>query len=576
MVKESFIQLQRNCSRDMSALPEYRIAVVGDFSTQLLAQAVRGYGFGEGIRFDVFDADFDQIEAQVLDEESDLYRHRPQAVLLALCAERLYERFCRTPRAERAAFAQTEYGRIHGAWEQIKRRCGANILQPGFVEYDDAVFGSYAGKTDASFFYQIKKLNLLLLDGCREEKKVFPIDLNGICLRLGMDRFRDDKQFYGAKMPLSTRILPDVAKAVTDVCRALMGKSRKCIVTDLDNTLWGGVIGDDGMDGIELGELGGGAVFTALQQWLKELKDRGILLAVCSKNDASTAREPFNKHPDMVLRLDDFSMFVANWDDKATNLSLIQKTLNIGMDSIVFLDDNPYERELVRGMLPDVTVPDLPDDPAAYLRYLQNLNLFETASFTDEDYARTGQYRAEAQRAQTRRGYASFDDYLKSLEMVAEAKPFDAFHFPRIAQLTQRSNQFNLRTVRYSEGEIQAIAADPKYRTLYFTLKDRFGDNGLIGVVILECREKTLFINEWLMSCRVLKRGMEEFIVNAVMNTARREGFRTVEGEYLPTAKNAMVADLYERMGFSPIGDGRFRACADAFRPLPCFIAQNK
>ena len=352
MEEISFLTLQRNCEKDMSGLPAYRIAVLGDWSTQLLARAVRGYGYEAGLRFELFDADYDQIETQVLRAGSELYRHEPQAILLALCAERLYEDFFATPQGARRDFAQRAFDRIRALWEGISGQCAASVIQPNFLEYDDGVFGGYAGKTDLSFLYQVKKLNLLLLDGCRAEKHVFPLDLNGICLRYGLERFRDAKLYYDARMPLSTRILPAAAKAVTDLCRALTGAVKKCVVTDLDNTLWGGTVGDDGLGGIELGELGRGAAFVALQRFLKELKNRGVLLAVCSKNDEAVAREVFEKHPDMVLKPEDFSLFIANWKDKATNLRYIRDTLRIGPDSIVFLDDNPFERELVRAMLP--------------------------------------------------------------------------------------------------------------------------------------------------------------------------------------------------------------------------------
>jgi FkbH-like protein len=558
----------------MSDLPAYRIAVLGDQSTQLLARAVRGCGYEAGLRFELFDADYDQIETQILRAGSALYEHEPQAVLLALCAERLYEDFCATPPAARRDFAQRAFDRILALWAGISGRCAASVIQPNFLEYDDGVFGSYAGKTELSFLYQVKKLNLMLFDGCRAEKSVFPLDLNGICLRCGLERFRDAKLYYDARMPLSTRVLPAVAKAVTDLCLALTGAVKKCVVTDLDNTLWGGIVGEDGPGGIELGELGRGAAFVALQRFLKELKNRGVLLAVCSKNDEAVAREVFEKHPGMVLKPDDISLFVANWNDKAANLRYIRDTLRIGLDSIVFLDDSPFERELVRAMLPSVTTPELPADPAAYADYLRDLNLFETSAFTEEDRGRTELYRAEAGRARAKEAYASLDDYLRSLGMEAEAKPFGALDCPRIAQLTLRSNRFNLRTGRYTEAELRAMAADERYRTLCFALRDRFGPQGLVGAVILEARGETLFVSEWLMSCRVLGRGMEDFMVNAMFDTARREGFASVEGEYMPTEKNAGVSDLYARMGFAPVGDGRFRASVEGFCQRPCLIAR--
>ena len=238
---------------------------------------------------------------------------------------------------------------------------------------------------------------------------------------------------------------------------------------------------------------------------------------------------------------------------------MIQESLNIGMDSLIFLDDNPFERNLVKQMIPEIEVPDLPEDPSLYLEYLQAQNYFETASFSGEGADRTKQYQAEFERKKLEMTFASIDDYLESLEMIGEAKAFEPVRYARIAQLTQRSNQFNLRTVRYTEGDIERIATDDKYITLYYTLKDKFGDHGLVAVVILEKREEaTLFIDTWLMSCRVLKRGMEEFIVNAIFDTAKKYGFKKISAEYIPTAKNKMVSKIYDVMGFDNIGDNQY------------------
>lgn len=274
-------------------------------------------------------------------------------------------------------------------------------------------------------------------------------------------------------------------------------------------------------------------------------------MAVCSKNNEDTAKIPFERHPEMELKLDDFVMFVANWEDKATNIRKIQETLNIGMDSIVFLDDNPRERDVVRTLIPEVIVPELPKDPALYLSYLRKCNLFETAVYSSEDNERTEQYQAEAERRSILNKSQSYEDYLKEMDMVAEAKPFDEFHYPRIAQLSQRSNQFNLRTVRYTEDEIRKLAEDKEYLTLYFTLKDKLGSSGLISIVVLKRLDKdNVFIENWLMSCRVLKRTMEEFIINKILYVAEMNGFQKVIGEYKKTAKNAMVEKIYEKMGF--------------------------
>jgi FkbH-like protein len=344
---------------------------------------------------------------------------------------------------------------------------------------------------------------------------------------------------------------------------------------DLDNTLWGGVIGDDGLEGIQIGNLGIGEAFTRLQKWAKELKERGIILAVCSKNDENNAKEPFEKHPEIVLKLEDIAVFVANWNNKADNIRYIQQVLNIGFDSLVFIDDNPAERKIVRDNLPEVTVPELPDDPAYYLDYLQQLNLFETASsVTDEDGDRTRQYQEEAKRVSIRQSFVNEDAFLQSLDMICTSIPFNKLDIPRVAQLTQRSNQFNLRTVRYTDEDINKICSDENYITRSFKLSDTFGEYGLVSLIILKkINESDLLIDTWIMSCRVLKRGLEQFALNEIVTAAKMRGFKKVIGEYIPTTKNGMVKEHYPKLGFSISEESKtwFLDLND-FKPLNNFI----
>lgn len=576
MANPTFMQLKKLSRKAPSQHPQYKIAVMGDCATQHLAAALRGYGVYAGLGLSVFDADYNQIDAQILDPGSELYAFGPNAVLIQMCTEKLYEAFCSTPLDRRTAFAGDTFDRIRHTWQRINAHAQVTIFQCNFPLMDDGCFGQYGNKAPDSFLFQQRKLNYLLMQGCQEVKNVYIIDLDAIQAACGRENFSDPKLYYIAKMPISVDALPAVAKSVVDMVQALRGAVKKCVVLDLDNTLWGGVIGDDGLSGIQIGELGTGHAFSDFQAWLKELKKRGMLLAVCSKNNEAAAKEPFEKHPEMVLRLEDFSMFVANWEDKASNIRRIQKALNIGMDSLVFLDDNPFERELVRSMIPEITVPELPEDPALYLQYLRSLGLFEMASHSADDAGRTQQYRQQAQRAVFEASFQSYDDYLAGLDMKAAAAPFDEFHYPRIAQLTQRSNQFNLRTVRYTEAEIEALSRDESRICLYFMLKDKFGDHGLISVVILDKQgDGSLFVSQWLMSCRVLKRGMEEFIVNKILQTAAEHGFQKVIGEYIPTPKNAMVKDLYEKMGFARVGENRFEAAVSGFPYHKTFITEE-
>lgn len=553
-----------------------RVAVLGNCATQFFSTSVQGYAKLSGLNVDIFDADYNQIDAQLLDPASEVYESKPDYIVLWLATDKLYEEFLDTPLSERTVFAEYYIDKIKGYWCLIEQYSSAKIIQFNFTEIDDKVLGQYSAKVNSTFTYQIRKLNYLLEEAMSHDPNVFPVDLLGVQIKLGHELFYDATYYYNAKMSVSTSTLPYIASAVTDVLKSMMGKIKKCIVLDLDNTLWGGVIGDDGINNIEIGELGKGHAFSNFQRWLKQLKEYGIILAVCSKNNEEIAKEPFMKHEEMILRLEDIAVFVANWNDKATNIRMIQESLNIGMDSIVFVDDNPFERNLVRQMIKDIEVPEMPEDPAHYLEYLQQCNYFDTVSYTGKNSDRTKLYQAEFERKKSEATYSSIDEYLQSLEMVGYAGPFEESRYSRIAQLTQRSNQFNLRTIRYTEEEIKKVSESDQYLTLYYTLKDKFGDHGLVGVVILENRSAhELFINTWLMSCRVLKRGMEEFIMNKIMETARNNGYSMVSGEYIPTAKNMMVKDIYSNLGFEESAENEYTINVDDYSVKQTYITEE-
>jgi FkbH-like protein len=363
-----------------------------------------------------------------------------------------------------------------------------------------------------------------------------------------------------------------VAKQTLDIISALQGNAAKCVILDLDNTLWGGIIGDDGSENIHIGNLGIGKAFTEFQLWLRSLKERGIILAVCSKNTETVAKEVFISHPDMVLRLEDIAVFVANWENKVDNIRHIQATLNIGFDSMVFFDDNPFERNMVRENIPELIIPELPEDPADYLEFLYAENLFETASYSNEDLQRTEHYQLEAKRTVAQQAFTDERSFLASIRMSSDVQPFNKFNTPRVAQLSQRSNQFNLRTVRYTEADIERMSADDNFKTFTFTLEDKFGDNGLICAVILRKEDaETLFIDTWFMSCRVLKRGMEQFVLNTIMAYAASQSYRTIKGEFVPTDKNGMVQDHYKNLGFEQ-KDNYWYLDVNGYEPKECFI----
>lgn len=558
--------------KKQNELKQYKLAVLGDTATQLLVTALEGYGVLQKLDLRIYEAEYNQVMTEIIDENSGLYQFKPDYVLLYMSSEKVYEEFCKIPQLNRENFAENYIERLKEWWNKINLNMSCKIIQCNFAENSDNVFGQYGNKVLSSYTYQLRKLNYLLMEAAACFRGTYICDVLELQNQIGRDRVFSEKYYYSARLSVNMDILPYVAKLIIDIIQATQGKIKKCVVLDLDNTLWGGVIGDDGIDNIEIGELGEGRAFTDFQIWLKQLKERGILLAVCSKNNEDIAKEPFEKHPDMALRLEDFVVFVANWDDKASNINYIQQVLNIGMDSIIFIDDNPFERNLVRQMLPEVTVPELPEDPSKYVTFLKSENLFETASYSREDTERVAQYQAEAERVKLQSNYSSLEDYLISLEMIGEANAFDSFHIPRIAQLTQRSNQFNLRTVRYTEKEIEDIANSDRYITLYFTLKDKFGDHGLISVVIMEKKEEMLFVNTWLMSCRVLKRTVEEYVINTMITTAREQGYKKIVGEYIPTPKNSMVKDIYERMGFKNMGENKYEMDVNSFELIKCYI----
>jgi FkbH-like protein len=527
------------------------VALLGDSATQLLSVALRGAGFDLGFDLQIWEADFNQIERQVFDPASGLYEFKPEVVILFQSSHKLLQKYNELNPEAYDTLAEQQLELITNLNTTISAWLNCRIIYYNYTEINDSVFGNYANKTPSSFLFQTRKLNYELMQYAVSQPGFFICDLSAIQNQFGKATLFHPAVYISTDMVLSIDILPQVAVATTALIAAMYGKIKKCLVFDLDNTIWGGIIGDDGLEQIQLGSLGIGKAFTEFQHWLKKLKNRGIILVVCSKNTESVAKEAFEKHPDMVLKPEDIAIFTANWKNKVDNLRGIQNTLNIGFDSMVFLDDNPFERNMVREHIPDLTIPELPEDPAEYLEYLYNLNLFETASLTNEDAERTKHYQTAAKRITEQQSFVNEADFLRSLNMVSVVEPFNKFNIPRVAQLSQRSNQFNLRTIRHTEAALEKLADSPGTFTFSFTLEDKFGDNGLISAVILEKESAdTLFIDTWLMSCRVLKRGMENFMLSTLINFAKAKGFKYLKGEYLPTAKNQIVKDHYKNLGF--------------------------
>ncbi|MBR5325951.1 MAG: HAD family hydrolase [Prevotella sp.] len=576
----SFQELKKSVKHMPAGLPQIKVALVGDTATQFLGTAIRGVGIERGYQVELFEAEYNQVERQFLDPTSELYEFDADFIVVFQSTHKLGEKHSALNPEQQSTMADDRLAFVSSLCEN-PALANKKIIYFDYPEIEDTVFGSYATKVTSSLTYQVRKLNMGLMDLSQQYANLFICDIAGLQNKLGRDFMFAPNVYVSTEMVLSIDALPYVASRVMDIICAVKGQFKKCLILDLDNTVWGGVIGDDGLEGIQLGHgLGIGKAFTEFQMWVKKLKQRGIIICVASKNNEETAKEPFEKHPDMVLKLEDIAVFQANWETKVDNIRTIQSILNIGFDSMVFLDDNPFERNMVRENIPGITVPELPVDPGDYLEYLYSLNLFETASYSNADKDRTKQYQVEAKRVSLQKTFSNEADFLKSLDMVSVVSGFTKFNTPRVAQLSQRSNQFNLRTIRYTEADIEALAQDPKVIDLSFTLEDKFGDNGLIAVIIMKPQDvETLFVDTWFMSCRVLKRGMENFTLNTMVERAKAAGYKRIVGEYLPTPKNKMVEQHYPDLGFTRIEDAataQYELDVVAYQPRECYITKTE
>ncbi|AWI25668.1 HAD-IIIC family phosphatase [Flavobacterium pallidum] len=573
-MKPDYKHLKSNLKKDFTGFPIRRLAVLGDSPTQLLAIALKGYGYESRVNYDIFEADFNQIEMQALHPASSLYQFNPDVVVVFFSSESLFSSYCNLEPDSKSGLAQNFIEKIYNITDTITEHSNATVIVVNFCTINDGIFGNYANKTQSSFLFQLRKLNYELMLAATVRPKLFIADFDLLQSAYGFDARRKESVYINTGIITDIDFTPHLASSIHDTINAMSGKFRKCVILDLDNTLWGGIIGDDGIVNIQIGNLGIGKAYYQLQQWLKELSRRGIILAVCSKNDETIAKSVFTDHPEMVLRLKDISVFMANWDNKADNIRQIQAVLNIGFDSMVFLDDNPFERNLVAKELPAVLVPGLPEDPAQWLPFLQRMNLFETVSYDKLDAERTSKYQEEAKRVTSKSKFTDEDDYLKSLQMEAEIMPFTSFSIPRMAQLSQRSNQYNLTTIRYDVQDLVKITENPDYDTLSVSLKDIYGDYGLVSMVVLKKQSGTLRIESWLMSCRVMSRGVEKIVMNEIVRLAASRKLDVITGEYIPTEKNHLVADHYKKLGFSG-SDQQWEMRTAQFKELKTFISQK-
>jgi FkbH-like protein len=549
--------LDRSGADETSGFLPVRLAILASATVDHLAPAIRVAGLRRRMLIDVYCGAYGQYRQELLESSSDLHRFAPQAVLFSLTAREVIAGVPVTATAAEVDKTIAGFvGELRLFWRKARAIGNAAIIQQTFLDVTEPLFGSYDRFVPSTPARVVARLNERLSEAAADDG-VLLLDIARASERDGIDAWFDTGRWLQGKLEIAPPAAPLYGDMLVRVLAAQRGLAKKCLVLDLDNTLWGGVVGDDGLDGIVLGEGSAvGEAHLALQHYAKQLQERGIILAVCSKNDAEVAEAVFRDHPEMLLRRPDIAAFLANWDDKTENLKAIAARLNIGLDSLVFVDDNPVERARIRHSLPMVAVPELPEDIAQYVRCIADAGYFEAVAFTPEDRDRARQYVENAERETLFGAAQSIDEFLRELKMSVVFGPFTAVDHDRIVQLINKTNQFNTTTRRYTSEEINHFTSLPSALTLQFRLLDRIGDNGLVSTMILRPTpddEDVLKIENWVMSCRVFGRQLEFAAMNIAVEAARKRGVRALVADYIPTSKNHVISAIYPSLGFTEV-----------------------
>jgi len=544
--------------RDTLPLVRHRWAILRSFTVEPMVPMLRAAALAHGIDLEVHLGEFNAYAQEILDGASPLYRFGPDAVVLAVqtrdLAPGLWREYARMSEAERSTEVNDTIGRLQG-WVRAFREHSRAALVIHSLETPaipaEGVFDSQAEQNQAQM---IRQINSALRRIAREHRGVYILDYDALTARHGRQNWGDERKWLTVRLPVASANLPHLVGEWLRFLHPLTGRVAKCIAMDLDNTLWGGVIGEEGMAGIQLGPEYPGAAFQEMQRVLADLARRGILLAVCSKNNPEDALEALANHPGMLLRPKDFACLRINWEDKARNLREIARELNIGIDSVAFVDDNPVERQRIREQVPEALVIELSPDPMRFAQAVRDCPYFERLALSEEDRQRGEYYAAERARAELASSVRTKQDFYRSLEQVAEIAPANSSTLARVAQLTQKTNQFNLTTRRYSEQQIAEMAECPGWRVWSLRVSDRYADNGLVGVAITRKEGDRCEIDTFLLSCRVIGRTVETALLAHIAADARARGARRLEGWFLPTKKNAPAKDFYRVHGFEVAG----------------------
>lgn len=537
---------------------EVRVAVLGGETTATIKDILELFLLDSGIKPVFYESEYNKWYEDAVFENEELQKFSPQIVLVTT----FFSNIVNLPSVLDSEEGidkklNAEINKICDVWKALLNKYDTVIIQNNFALPERTCIGNLSSCSPAGYVSFVNRLNSKIVEQAKIHKNVYINDVNYLAAKIGLTSWYDMNSYYLYKMPMSFDAAAEYCYNLSRIILAIYSKIKKCVVLDLDNTLWGGVIGDDGLQGIKLGkESALGEAYQDFQRYLLNLKERGVILAVCSKNDEDIAKEGFS-HPDSVLKVDDFAAFYANWEPKHNNIVNIAKHINIGIDSLVFIDDNPVERKIVRDNLPSVAVPEvIGEDPYSYIRAIEDGRYFETVNISADDLKRNDDYRANNHRAELEKSFGSYEDFLRSLEMKAVVEPFSELYIDRITQLTNKTNQFNVTTKRYTKADIEKVMHSDDYMTFYCRLKDKFSDNGIISLVIGKKTDADLHIELWLMSCRVLKRTVEQLLFNKVLEYAKRHNINKIYGYYYETPKNKMVRHLYTSLGFTECGDG--------------------
>lgn len=538
-----------------------KIAVLGGSTTHDIIRILDLFLLDQGIEAEFYESEYAQYWQDAVFDNPELKEFSPDLIYIHTTSRNItmYPAFD-DGRDQVSDKLSSQYRHFEMMWDRLAQNYHCPVIQNNFEYPGYRLMGNREAVDIHGKISFINRLNLMFAEYAESHENFYLHDINYAAASFGLDRWADSSYWHMYKYAMSMQAIPEFTYNLSHIIKAVFGKNKKALVLDLDHTLWGGVVGDDGPENLELGqETPMGQVYQEFQSYLKAHKELGVLLNVDSKNDRENALAGLN-HPDGILKPEDFIVIKANWETKSQNIAEIASLLNIGKDALVFVDDNPREREIVRTQVPEAAVPEMTNGeelaPDKFIRILDKNGYFEVISLSEDDKKRNEMYKANALRKNQEESFGDYTEFLKSLEMKAVIAGFDTVHFSRIAQLTNKSNQFNLTTRRFTQAEIEQIAGDPGYITLYGRLSDKFGDNGVVSLIIGRIEEKTLHVELWLMSCRVLKRDMESAMMDALVYECQKRGVNTIKGYYYKTAKNAMVREFYKGMGFDKVMDG--------------------